>query len=132
MIPGNLGGLLEEVTLRQGHWWGRGKGGLLGQGGRQPGPEQLILFKDGGTPGVSGSLPSVGAAGMCGETCITEMGPFPQAGLQSVPDVSICEPGCMCVRGSGALGVHAHMWRRPVPCGEDVWVEIEECPSTFT
>ena len=60
---------------------------------RQPGPEHLMLFKDGGTPGVSGSLTSAGAAGMCGETCIAEMGPFPQAGPQSVPEVSVCEPG---------------------------------------
>ena len=69
---------------------------------------------------------------MCGENCRAEMGPFPRAALQSVPEVSICEPGWVCVRGVGALGVHAHIWTYPVPCGEDVWVEIEECPSTFT
>lgn len=35
MIPGDQGGLPEEMIRRQGHWLGREKGGWLGQGGRQ-------------------------------------------------------------------------------------------------
>jgi len=50
MIAGSQRGLQEKLTLRQGRWWERGKGGWFGQGERQQGPEHLTLPRHGFLP----------------------------------------------------------------------------------
>lgn len=85
MIPGNLGGLLEEVTLRQGHWWGRGEG----RGEKRPRRQAARAWASHVIQEWWDSwgfwlTPQCRAAGMYGETCVAEMGLFPQAGLQSI------------------------------------------------